>query len=176
MGYEKTDPRTKLIGVIAFLVVSTLIALRFVFDWYFLDVTEKEQHSKIGGRVGATAERDTMRDQALASLEGGPIPIQQAMRQVAFGRANIDVIHVAPSEDKGALTGWGHAKGEPGRLVYVPPPPPPVELTVDTNGDGVPDAPAPTTEGAAPAAGATEAAPAVPAPAAPAAEAHGGTP
>lgn len=131
MATDKSEPRTPLILFMTVLVVSILFALKFLFDWYFLDVAEQHVEELVLANPTSTAARDELRAQWEADLARDPMPITKAMEQIGRrGRGSAALIAPQPSEDRGALTGWSHARPNQGdmrpiHVAVVPPPPPP---------------------------------------------------
>ena len=127
MAVDKSEPRTPLIVLIAGLVVVTLVTLKFVFDWYFLDIAEEHVHALVLDSKATIDERDEIRRGWEADLERDPMPIERAMEQIARrGRLATALIAPQPSTDRGALTGWSHARPEARRMRAIPPPAAPV--------------------------------------------------
>ena len=151
MATDKSEPRTPLILVMTVLVVSILVALKFLFDWYFLDVTEQHVEELVLANPTSIQTRDELRAQWEADLARDPMPITKAMEQIGRrGRASAALIAPQPSSDMGAQQGWQHARKNQGQIrgiqfVAVPPPPPPPapEPVLQMLPEGVAPPPAP---------------------------------
>ncbi len=103
---DSSPPQNLLIFVYALLAVATLVSLKFVFD-SFLESTRREiQAEHLDDSL--TSERlAEHRDQVREALEGGEMPIDTAITQLAErGRGAFPQIRPYPSGDRGAREGW----------------------------------------------------------------------
>lgn len=112
MGHDKTPERNNLIFFYTMLSVVTLIALGFVFKSYFVTETEQELAKQVWTQP--TTERDKVKAAQLEELHSGPVPIEQAMKELAEqGRDGVPVVKPEPSQDVGALDGWNQLHDKP---------------------------------------------------------------
>jgi hypothetical protein len=107
MATEQSPPRIRLILTIAFSSVVILGALNSVFRSYFLMMTEQVEHDHLSKPV----ELEKLREGEKRNLTTSPLPIAQAMMQVAQrGRAggNSALADITPqaSNDLGPMVGW----------------------------------------------------------------------
>jgi hypothetical protein len=106
VAYDLTPTKNRAIIVGGILAAATLFSLHYVFDSYFIAVTEGVQHDKLASPEQLLATRAAERK----ALAGGPVTLDNAMAQLARqGRAGVaGGVDIAPkqSEDIGALTGW----------------------------------------------------------------------
>lgn len=106
MAYDLTTTRNRTIVVGGILAGFTLFALHFVFDSYFIQVTEGVRHEKLASPEQLIATR-AAEHKALAS---GPVTLDNAMaalaRQGRSGAAGGADITPQQSADIGPLTGW----------------------------------------------------------------------
>ena len=110
MATDQTPPRSQLIGMYAVLSALVLFSLKFVFDWYFLDVTERQMQEKVLSQPAQ--ELKALRSEEEKIMRAGKVSIRTAMRMMAHkGRMEADPM-VAPvaSDDMRAMTGWTHFK------------------------------------------------------------------
>lgn len=106
MAYDLTPTKNRTIIVGGILAALTLFSLHYVFDSYFIAVTEGVQHDKLASPEQLIATRDG-EHKALAS---GPVSLDNAMaqlgRQGRVGAGGGVDISPTQSQDIGALTGW----------------------------------------------------------------------
>lgn len=106
MAYDLTPTRNRTIALCIFFGAFSLFSLHYVFDSYFISVTEGVQREKLASPEQLIATR-TAEQKALTS---GPVTLDNAMAQLARqGRAGVTGgvdISAQQSEDIGALTGW----------------------------------------------------------------------
>lgn len=113
MGHDKTPERNNLIFFYTMLSVATLVALAFIFNSYFVALSEGEVNDKLSQPAD---ELEQVRSSQLEDLRSGPVPVDRAMKVVA-GRERAPAVTPAPSGDLGALEGWNQARLKP----VVPP-------------------------------------------------------
>lgn len=106
MAYDLTPTKNRAIIVGGILAALTLFSLHYVFDSYFIAVTEGVQHDKLASPEQLLATREGEHK----ALAGGPVTLDNAMAQLARqGRAGVSGgtdISPKQSDDIGALTGW----------------------------------------------------------------------
>jgi len=104
VAYDLTPTRNRTIVIGGIVAAASLFGLHFVFDSYFVQVTEGIQHEKLASPEQLLATR-AAEHKALAS---GPVPLESAMAQLARqGRSGGSAeINPQQSTDIGALTGW----------------------------------------------------------------------
>jgi len=123
MAVDNSPPRIGPIFLTAAVALSCLIALKFMFDSYYVTMFEAEEYRKVGS-VEPTALL-ALRAAERKSLAGAPIPLDKAMQIVAKGRAAPipempnGGITPEPSNDESSLVGWAQAP-------HTRPPPPDV--------------------------------------------------
>ncbi|MBK6697670.1 MAG: hypothetical protein IPG50_36615 [Myxococcales bacterium] len=100
MASDNTPPRNGLILGIAFASVIVLLALKFIFDWYYHDMMALEVAAKSLPPVELQAAK--LADQQ--RLGAGPMPIDKAMVGMSKGRDSL--IQPQASNDDGPLVGW----------------------------------------------------------------------
>lgn len=101
MATDQSPPRIQIIIRVAVITVATLVGLKFVFDSYFVQMTEEAAHDKLAKPV----ELLKLREGEQKNLTSAAVPIKEAMAQVAGGKRD-ESIAPQPSEDTGALSGW----------------------------------------------------------------------
>jgi hypothetical protein len=103
MATDKSEPRIGLIIKVAVVVMVTLLILRAVLTSYFDQLLQAEQNRKI---VAAKPEALTsLRAEEQDHLRNGPLPIDQAMHELATKGRGPDFMPVA-SRDIAPLEGW----------------------------------------------------------------------
>lgn len=162
MAHDTTPPRNRMILIFTLVSPALLILLVPLFHTYFTQMTEGEAVTRVA--ESPPGIRDEIFATEREHLDTGPMPIERAMRDIAArGRDASPVIAPTPSDDMGAVSGWGpladeaavaaaeaaHAAAHP-----PPPPPPPAPSAAPVIGGASPPTPAAPT-------------PAVPIPAAP---------
>jgi hypothetical protein len=102
---SETRNRTILTGIVV--SVLFLVAVKFVLDSYFVQITEATAKEKLASPEKLIAQREAEKK----ALTGGPVTIDVAMAEIARGR---DVpqgvgqdITPRQSDDISAMTGWG---------------------------------------------------------------------
>jgi hypothetical protein len=105
MATDNSPPRNKIIFVGAIVTVAILILLKFAFDSYFIMMMEGEAAAK----MATPEELHALHADEQKRLTQSPLPIDQAMGQVAKGRDTNPLITPQPSPDEAPLLGW--AKG-----------------------------------------------------------------
>jgi hypothetical protein len=103
MATDQSQPRNRLIAILAFGTVASLFVLKFVFDSYFIDMYESEAHAKLA----KPEELWKIRDDENKRLTQSPTPIDQAMQQVGRGREASPLVTPEQSTDNAPLVGWG---------------------------------------------------------------------
>lgn len=112
MAHDKTPERNNLILFYGVLSVVTLVSLGFVLRSYFTTQSEREESLQIAKTP--IAKRDAIKAAQLKQLESGPVPIEQAMQELAaHGRDGIPLIKPEPSNNTGALEGWANLRLKP---------------------------------------------------------------
>jgi hypothetical protein len=103
MATDKSEPRIGLIIKVALVVIATLLILRAVLTSYFDQLLQAEQNRKI---VAAKPEALTsLRAEEQDRLRNGPLPIDQAMHELATKGRGPDFMPVV-SRDIAPLQGW----------------------------------------------------------------------
>lgn len=103
---DDSPPQNTLIFVYALLAVATLVGLKFVFD-SFLETTRREVHAEHLDDSLTSERLAEHRDEVREALEGGEMPIDTAITQLAErGRGAFPQIRPYPSGDRGAREGW----------------------------------------------------------------------
>ena len=107
MATESSPPQIRTILTVAFSSVVILAALNYVFHSYFLMMTEEVEHA----HLAKPEELLKLREGEARNLTTSPVPIAQAMQQLASrGRTNYAAfqpdITPQPGNDPGALVGW----------------------------------------------------------------------
>lgn len=103
MATDDSQPRNRLILILAVGTLATLFALKFVFDSYFIGMMEGEAKAK----QAQPEELWKLRDEEKKKLEGSPVPIAKAMSDLASkGREGSPLIAPQPSDDTGPMVGW----------------------------------------------------------------------
>ncbi len=101
MATDQSPPRLKIIINVAAITVLTLVGLKFVFDSYYVQMSEEAAHAKLAVPV----ELQKLREGEQKNLTTAAVPITAAMAQIAQGKRD-ELIAPQPSEDTGALSGW----------------------------------------------------------------------
>ena len=105
MATDQTPPRIKLILTVAVITPLTLFALKFVFDSYFITMSEAAAHEKLAEPVDLHA----LRAAEEKNLTTSGVPITAAMMEIGKGRneqGGPDLITPQQSDDLGPMTGW----------------------------------------------------------------------
>ena len=105
MAHDQTPPRLKLILQVAIAAPIILIGLKFVFDSYFIYMSEEAHYDK----MAPTTDLDALHQAEQKNLTTGPVPITAAMLEISKGRAEQggpDLIAPKPSDDTASLVGW----------------------------------------------------------------------
>ncbi len=102
MATDNSPPRNKIILVGAVVTVTILILLKFAFDSYFVMMMEGEAAAK----MAQPEELHALRADEQKRLTQSPLPIDQAMGQVAKGRDTNPVITPQASPDDAPMIGW----------------------------------------------------------------------
>ncbi len=102
---DDTPPRHGLIAFYAGLAVITLGGLHFVFTSYFKWTAEGLVYSEQLSRP--SSELGELRADEAARFAAGEMDIDRAMQQLARGGRVSPRIAPSPSDDLGALAGWG---------------------------------------------------------------------
>jgi hypothetical protein len=137
MAIDKSEPRIGLIVGIGLLSVSGLLGLRTGLQAYFLRITEREQQIKVFGQPPLQLRR--LREAEQRQMSGGPIPIEQAIAQIASGVRPAAVVP-APSTDWAPLQGWTQLpvniapSGVPAQVAPTVVPPAPAPAPAETPG------------------------------------------
>ena len=115
MATENSPPQIRIILTVAFSSVVILAALNSVFRSYFLMMTEEVEHDHLSKPV----ELMTLREGEQRNLTSSPLPIGQAMRELATrGRTNYAAFKaeadITPeaSNDLGPMVGWVRAPNQ----------------------------------------------------------------
>jgi hypothetical protein len=123
MAFDNSPTRNRTILAVAAGTVFSLVAVKFGLDSYFVQITEATAYEKLVSPEQLINHRDSEKK----ALAAGPMPIEQAMGEVARrGRDTLSGggVDLAPrqSDDTGALIGWGKMpKAVPQKVVDVPP-------------------------------------------------------
>lgn len=138
MATDKSEPRVGLIIRIGILSIVILMVVRVALGAYFDEITQSEEHRKI---VEARPEALlSLRSDEQKRLTEGPVPIVQAMHQLAAkgrGAASPDIAPIE-SKDLAPLQGWS-------RMPAAVPLP---MVTGAASAAAAPGAPAPSSSGA----------------------------
>ncbi|MEM9188539.1 MAG: hypothetical protein AAGF12_05160 [Myxococcota bacterium] len=139
MGYEKTEPRTNLILVIAVLTTISLAALQPLFSSYFDSVTQaqiNEVQVENNDYYSEWNDRENgIRVQHERALAEGPVPIDTAIARLSENsRTQIPLLAPQPSDDLQAVAGWLHHPDY--EAAPTPAPPTPPEPTEEEGSDG----------------------------------------
>jgi len=111
MATDQTEPRNNLILIYTVLTAVALLILGPLFLAYFKDYVE-EQIQKVVLSQPADQYEET-RSKALADLQNGRMPIDQAVQAIARqGRDASPLIEPSQSDDVAAVEGWGESKNE----------------------------------------------------------------
>jgi hypothetical protein len=107
MATESSPPQIRTILTVAFSSVVILAALNYVFHSYFLMMTEEVEHD----HLAKPEELIKLREGEQRNLANSPLPIAQAMQQLASrGRTNYAAfqpdITPQPGNDLGPMVGW----------------------------------------------------------------------
>jgi hypothetical protein len=116
MATDQTPTANRLIVTITIVSVALLVVIRFALGSYFTQMVEGEQRLK----QSAPEEYTSLRAGQQRELTSGPMPIDQAIAQLASKRDS-DVIAPKQSEDTTPLTGWAKS---PKPLPKLPAPAP----------------------------------------------------
>ena len=147
MATDKSEPKTALILLLAAIVVSTLVGLKFVFDSYFTSVAETYVQEQVLDSAASIAERERIQREWESQLSTPPT-IEDAMRQLARGgRGGVALVAPSASSDTGAMTGWSHRRtaDHVRPLAYaVPAPAAPVPVVAPGPAAPAPGEPTPT--------------------------------
>jgi hypothetical protein len=110
MASDNSPPRVRAIAITAFVALTILIGLKFVFDSYYLTMFEAEEYEK-NGSVQSQDLLD-LRAAEKRNLTTSSVPITQAMALLARGREAASAgmadggITPEQSTDLNALIGW----------------------------------------------------------------------
>jgi hypothetical protein len=105
MATDKSEPRVGVILKVAVLSIVSLVAARFFLFAYFDHIAQAEEHRKFGD-LKPEALLNVRADEK-ARLASGPIPIEQAMHEIAAkGRSASPDIMPSASRDFAPLQGW----------------------------------------------------------------------
>jgi hypothetical protein len=121
MAFDNSPTRNRTILAVALGTVLSLVGIKFALDSYFVQITEATAFEKLASPEQLINHRDAEKK----ALAAGPMPIDQAMGEVARrGRESLSGggVDLAPrqSEDTGALIGWGKMpKAVPQKVVDV---------------------------------------------------------
>ena len=116
MATDNSPPRIRIILTTAFSSLVILVALNYVFRSYFVMMTEEVEHA----HLAKPEELLKLHEGEARNLTSSPLPIAQAMQELARGRTN-DALKqradVTPeqSPDLGPMVGWIRAQNP----VYV---------------------------------------------------------
>jgi hypothetical protein len=102
MATDNSPPRNKIIFVGAVITVAILVLLKFAFDSYFILMMEGEASAK----MAQPEELHALHADEQKKLTTSPLPIDQAMAQVAKGRDTNPLITPQPSPDDAPMIGW----------------------------------------------------------------------
>ena len=109
MATDQSPPRNRVILWVTIFTVLALVALKFVFDSYFLKSMEREVAYKV--LESPTAEKEEMLKEQHELLKNGTVAIDQAVEMIARkGRGSFEVIQPSASSDKAAKQGWNDPK------------------------------------------------------------------
>jgi hypothetical protein len=115
MATESSPPQIRIILTVAFSSVVILAALNSVFRSYFLMMTEEVEHA----HLSKPEELLKLREGEQRNLTSSPLPISQAMRELATrGRTNYAAFKaeadITPeqSNDLGPMVGWVRAPNQ----------------------------------------------------------------
>jgi hypothetical protein len=135
MATDKSEPRVGLIFRIAFLVIVSLVCIRAALNSYFDQIASAEEQRKFGDIV-PQALNDLRADEQKRLTEG-PMPVEQAMKEIAAkGRKDVspDVMPSASAaRDIGPLQGWQKMPSEvpPAMTATAAPEPVPAAVPAD---------------------------------------------
>jgi hypothetical protein len=113
MASDDTRPKVRMLFTIGVVSVFLLLAVKFVLDSYYLDMTESYEHTLL--------PKPTLRDQTkkeqLADIDqgkNGAIPVDLAMQMLEQKGRNNASPDLVPqqSDDTSPLEGWGQLKRE----------------------------------------------------------------
>jgi hypothetical protein len=117
MAHDTSDTRNRTIITGAIVTVLFLVAVKFILNSYFIQITEATAKEKLATPELLIKQREAEKK----ALSSGPMPIDVAMAEIARGR---DVARTGgqditprPSDDLSALTGWSKM---PRTLVVAP--------------------------------------------------------
>jgi hypothetical protein len=106
MAHDTSETRNRTIITGIIVSVLFLVAVKFVLDSYFVQVTEATAKGKLASPEKLIAQREAEKK----ALTGGAITIDVAMAEMSRGR---DAVHGVgqditprPSDDISAMTGW----------------------------------------------------------------------
>jgi hypothetical protein len=106
MAHDTSETRNRTIVTGIIVSVLFLVAVKFVLDSYFVQVTEATAKGKLASPEKLIAQREAEKK----ALTGGAITIDVAMAEMSRGR---DAVHGVgqditprPSDDISAMTGW----------------------------------------------------------------------
>lgn len=103
MAHDKTPERNNLIFFYSLLTLLTLGVLSFVFESYFSAETDEVFRHKVYEQPAD--ELAKVEAAQLEDLSSGPVPIEQAMQQVAR-RGRPSLVEPSPSDERAPLEGW----------------------------------------------------------------------
>ena len=111
MATDNSPPRIRIILTTAFSSLVILVALNYVFRSYFLMMTEEVEHA----HLAKPEELLKLHEGEARNLTSSPLPIAQAMQELARGRTNEALkqrADVTPeqSPDLGPMVGWIRAQ------------------------------------------------------------------
>ena len=111
MATDNSPPRIRIILTTAFSSLVILVALNCVFRSYFLMMTEEVEHA----HLAKPEELLKLHEGEARNLTSSPVPIAQAMQELARGRTNEALkqrADVTPeqSPDLGPMVGWIRAQ------------------------------------------------------------------
>jgi len=115
MATDSSPPRISIIIAMIIVTASTLFTLKFIFESYFLAITEETTHEKMDF---SREELTKLRAGEAARLSTGTMPIDKAILSFSAG-GRLDTMTNAgtdltpqPSTDHGALIGWLRAPNQ----------------------------------------------------------------
>ena len=111
MGHDTTPERSDLVAFFTVLTVFFIVTVTGGVWAIYKVRTAEERAAK--RNVSAVEAAQAELAKARTALENGPVPIEQAMAQVARqGRRAAPALAVVPGEfDRGPLEGWAASKG-----------------------------------------------------------------
>src|ERR1700756_4679700 len=107
MATDNSPPRIRIILTTAFSSLVILVALNYVFRSYFIMMTEEVEHD----HLAKPEELLKLHEGEARNLTSSPLPIAQAMQELARGRTNDALKQRADltpeqSPDLGPMVGW----------------------------------------------------------------------